>query len=326
MSCLCGKNNSELGGLYETSNETSNTANELSRLATTTQEKGQKVVKCALELKDTFGEFKNGGLHPKQFLTLLNILDEGKLKNAVGLTAEMDDLTTKCVATSKKMAEQTSRSAASLPENYKGFKVKGSDRETVLSEDEEREFLDLEKEVTDLEECTASVKEMNILSAATKGSTAFEGIVSKGGVLGTTLTRIKDLCAAISRAADGIMAETCCTQVQAGVDSIKAMLRCMKLSNLISKFVETVRRLVQAAQGLIKLIFEKMKHLVEEYGAAKKIQQWATRLNPLKNSPGGRTYQNMIESETPQANTTSATSISPSNAEGESRTGVICCM
>jgi hypothetical protein len=109
---------------------------------------------------------------------------------------------------------------------------------------------------------------MNILMATTKGTRAFEGLVSKSGVCQAVFEKIKELCATVARVLQNFIMDGCCAQIQAGISSLKESMRCLRLTNFIQALADAGRRMVEAFIGLIKVAWEKSGNFVEEFEAA----------------------------------------------------------
>ena len=280
MSCMpCSGAGPETEGLFTAGNEVTLLAEEMMQLSVTTQARGQNVVGFAQEIKAAFSGL-DSQINASTFKTIMEVLDGDKMQDTIALAGEMDDLALECVDKSTKMTETMARGTASLPDSLKD-EERASDRD---GDEGDQELADLDGDIAELEECTENLQNMNIFSAATKGTRAFEGLVNKGGVVQTTFERIKELCTVVARAAQNVASETCCAQIQAGIDSIKAMLQSVRLSNLIKKLAEAAKRLISAIKNLIQVAWEKFQGFSEEFQAAKKIKNWVNGINPMNST------------------------------------------
>lgn len=282
MSCLpCFGGPDTSSGVFSAGMEATELAEELMQLSSTTQTRGRNVVDFAGEIKGAFSSI-NSKMNASTFKAIMDVLNGDKMKDTIALANELDDLALDCVNKSIKLKETVARGAESLPESVKK-EGRGDDTDV---DDGEQELADLGRDITELEECTASLRSMNIFSATTKGTRAFDGLINKGSVIQTTFERIKELCAIVARVSQNIVSETCCALIQAGIDTATAIFQSLRLSTLIEKLTEAGKRLIDAIKTLISVAWEKFQHFTEEFQAAKKIKNWVNGMNPINSDAG----------------------------------------
>jgi hypothetical protein len=285
MSCMpcISAGGPDLTALFTAGTEATKLAEELRNLSTNTQTRGNDVVGFAQEIKATFSGL-DSKMNASTFQTIAEMLKGDRMKDTIALSREMDDLAIECVSKSKAMVETVSRASQDLPASVKGG---GLDMDIDAQTEEERnELRNLDGDITDLEECTNDLRTMNLFSAAINGTRAFDGLAKKGGMVQTTYERIKELCAMVARASQNLVSEACCSQMQAGIESIKAMLKSVQLSNLINKLAEAAKRLINAIKDLVVLAWEKIQNFAEQFQAGKKIKNWVNGLSPLNSTAG----------------------------------------
>lgn len=270
----------DLHELFNAGTQATKLAEELMQLSSNTQTRSLNVLGFAGEIKESFSGL-NSKLDPSTFKKIMEVLNGNKMKETMKLASEMDDLALECVNKSISMKETVTRGTASLPSSLKD--ERSSDDTDV--EDGEQELADIGRDITDLEGCVSSLRTMNIFSAATKGKSAFDGLLSKKSVIETTFQRIKDLCALVARASQNMVSETCCGQIQAGIDAVKSMFKSLRLSNLIEKLTEAGKRLLDAIKDLIVVAWEKFQGFAEEFQAGKKIKNFINGINPMQSKP-----------------------------------------
>lgn len=160
--------------------------------------------------------------------------------------------------------------------------TEGSDDDTD-KEDEDAELLEIDRDVQELKKCTESIRSMNVFSASTHGTRAFQGLVTTGGVCQDIFGKIKDLAASVARMLQTTVGQGgCCSKVAALVTEAKNMLHCIRLSNLISKFAEIGKKLIMAMVSFLKVAWAGIRNFMEQFGAAKKLQNFVNHLNPVK--------------------------------------------
>jgi hypothetical protein len=271
----------DLTEIFSAGTQASKLAEELMQLSSNTQTRSLNVVGFAGEIRETFAGL-NIKMNASTFKAIIDVLNGDKMKDMIALASEMDDLALECVNKSIAMKETVTRGTSSLP---RSFKDEPSGDDTYVDEGEQ-ELADLGRDIADLEECTSSLRTMNIFSAATKGTRAFDGLLSKKSVIETTFQRIKELCAIVARASQNMISETCCGQIQAGIYAIRAMFQSLRLSKLIEKLTEAGKRLLDAIKNLILVAWEKFQHFTEEFVAAKKIKNFVNGINPMNSKAG----------------------------------------
>ena len=281
--CLGGgsSNGFDLNGAFTSGMEASKLAEELMELSSKTQTRSLSVVGVAGEIKETLGSISTK-MNASTFKMITDILNGEKMKETIALATEMDDLAIECVTKSIKMKETVARGAASIPVALKEGICAGD----TDAKEGEQELEDLGRDISDLEECTSSLRSMNIFSASTKGVKAIDGITKKKSVIESTFQRIKDLCAIVARASQNLVSETCCGQIQAGIDTVNALFKSVRLSNLIEKLAEAGKRLLDAVKNLILVAWEKFQGFTEEFQAAKKIKNFINGINPMNSQVG----------------------------------------
>jgi hypothetical protein len=281
MPCVAAAN-TDLEGLMGASTDGKRLAEETIELCISTQNKGRSVLDFAQETQSSLRGLTS--VKPAKFMTIMKLLDDDKRKELLGMVTGMDDLAIECSSKATAMQGAMQRGINSLPDVVKENNGEEVDTDHEAEEDVSDYF---ESDITDLEECTASLRTMNLLTATTKGTRAFESLVNKSGVCQTVFEKIKELCASVARLSQNFMMDGCCAQIQAGISSLKEMMRCLRLTNIIQALADAGRRMIEAFIDLIKVAWEKFGNFVEEFEAAKKLKTWVDGLNPLK-SPGGK--------------------------------------
>lgn len=256
-------------------------AEETIAICTDTQNKGRSVMNIAKETKSILSDLK--GITPAKFMTIKNFVESGKKDEIISMVTGMDDLAVQCSSKAAGMHDAMQRGVDSLPDVVKDENNNAQEGDT----DHEEDALDFESDITELEECTENLKSMNLLSATTKGTSAFEGLISKSEVCQTVFEQIKELSASIARLSQTFMMDNCCAQIKAGMSSLKEMMKCLRLTNIIQTLADAGRRMITAFINLIKVAWRKIGDFLEEFPAAKKIKTFVDGLNPLK-SPAGK--------------------------------------
>lgn len=279
MPCMAAVN-MDLGGLSEASDDGKRLAEETIALCNTTQQKSRSVINFAEDTETTLRDLD--GVNPSKFMKVLELLDDDKRKAMLSTVTGMDDLAIECSAKARGMQDAMQRGVDSMPDFIKDQANEEGDADRGPEED----IPDFEADITDLQECTKSLQSMNLFTAATTGTRAFEGLVNKSGVCQTVFEYIKNLSITVARISQGLQFDSCCAQLQGGLGTLKEMMKCLRLTNIIQTLADTGRRLIDAFVDLVKVAWEKFGHFVDEFNAAKKLQHWVGGLTPLGSKAG----------------------------------------
>lgn len=269
INCLSPCADPEMSGLLMAGMQTTRLAEEMMELSIATQARGQKVVDLVHEIQGAFSGL-NRKLNAASFQAVMNTLNGDKMKDTIALAGEMDDLALDCVNKSTQMKETMMQGTRSLQATAKG----DDSAYDTDSEEGDQELADLEADIIEIEQCNKDIHTMNLFSATTKGTRAFQALGDKGCVIQKTFGRIQELCASITMAAQTVVSENCCSQLKAGIDTIKAMLKSVRLSNLVTKLTEAAKRLIYAMKSLVLVAFEKFQDFAEQFQAGRKIKNW----------------------------------------------------
>jgi hypothetical protein len=277
LSCICGTlcGETDLKGLRAAGSDCHRLAGETVELAVGTKTKCQSVIDFAQHVKATLTGIGITKMDPSSFMAIMEYQD--KMKDTMDLAGEMDDLAGQCVVKSTEMSGAMQRGVDSLPQV-----TRDEIAETTGGDDEsDMKLLDLDKDIEEIENCTEGLRTMDIFSVATSGSRAFGSLVNKGEVCKKMLDRVEELSTSIARITQAFMQQSGCAQIQAALSETKNMLRCISLSNLMTKIAKAARRLIQAIFNLLSVAWDKFKVLLEQFGAAKKIKNFVNGISPF---------------------------------------------
>ena len=269
MNCLSPCTDPEMSGLLMAGMKTTRLAEEMMELSIATQARGQKVVGLVHEIQGAFSGL-NRKLNAASFQAVMNTLNGDKMKDAIATAREMDDLALNCLNKSSQMKETMVQGTRSLQGTAKGD---GSECDTD-SDTSEHELSDLEADIVEIEQCNKDIHTMTVFSAAKKGTRAFQVLGDKAGVIQKTFERIQELCASITMASQTVVSENCCSQLKAGINTVKSMLNSAKLTNLVVRLTEAAKRLIHAMKSLVLVAFEKFQDFAEQFQAGRKIKNW----------------------------------------------------
>ena len=219
------------------------------------------------------------------YVTIKDLIENNKLKKAMVLASEMDDLALECAKKSKEITEMMQKGVDSLPDPVKHH-VQDEDRETDDEDEETMELLSITQDTEDLETCTRSIKRTNFFSMTGLGVDAFQGLCAKEELCQTMFGKIKEFAISIVRLTEAFMSQNCCAQISAVVSNTNDLIKCIRLSVLMSKIAEAVRKLIQAIIRFMQAVWERIERFAEEFQAANKIKSFIVQ--PFKSSRIGK--------------------------------------
>lgn len=284
-STLCCDAN--VDGLLEAANDSQRLAQETGEICNGIKDRGQNLLDVCSDIQGKLSRFgkKIDATTYKHIMELLE--SQSKMKETIEAAGEMDDMALECLGKSNEMTKAMEKGIESLPTPVKDeIMSEGNDEEE--NKDRDTELLaDVNEDIKDLEDCTESIQNMNLFSAARSGSSAFEGLASKGELCQTIFDKVKELAGSVLDITGAFVGQTCCAQVQAVFTQGRDILSCLRMSTLMSKLAEAGDRLVKAIMNLLKIAEEKIMGFMEEFQAAKKIQHFVNdKLDPIKSTAG----------------------------------------
>eukprot|EP00542_Grammatophora_oceanica_P017467 CAMPEP_0194029178 /NCGR_PEP_ID=MMETSP0009_2-20130614/2992_1 /TAXON_ID=210454 /ORGANISM="Grammatophora oceanica, Strain CCMP 410" /LENGTH=333 /DNA_ID=CAMNT_0038668783 /DNA_START=95 /DNA_END=1096 /DNA_ORIENTATION=- len=288
MVCVpCGVNVAtaeSISGLLDAGSKCKTLAEETSAICEKTQQKGKNVMNLADNVKKALGGM--GTINPAAYKSILDLLDGDGSEQIMNQVDQMRGMADECVSKSNEMATTMKQGADSLPQWMKDEAADpkedsdGADDDTVATE--------FENDITDIEDCSRALQQMNLLSAATEGKSAFEGLTSKKEAFQSLFNKVKQLCKSVGRISQGFLFEgNCCAQIKKSVQAVREMLRCVKLSEMVQKLAVLGRRMVAAVVDLVKVAWKKFRSFTGEYSAASTMKNWFNKIPGSKiMSPG----------------------------------------
>jgi hypothetical protein len=269
LDCCSPRADPKTKALLVASMQASHLAEEVLKLSVTTQTRGLQVVGMANNVKSTLSEFKHH-LNVSSFKALMDALDAEKMKEAIAVVMEMDKLALDCLTRSTEMKDKAMEGTRSLsPDQYE----KQTGYETD-SEEGDQDLADLETAIVEIERCNKDIHSMNLFSAASKGTRAFQVLSDKGTIIQKTFARIQDLCNSIVVATHSVVSENCFSMLTSGVNTIKAMVDSLRLSNLLTKLAQAAKRLIHAMKSLVMVAIEKFQDFTQQFRAGRKIKRF----------------------------------------------------
>ena len=282
----------DVSGLLDAIGESKRLAEQTMEMCGLAQHKGRSVLlESSNGVRSSLGGLGGGSkaLSPTKFQTIANFLDESKRSEMVGVVQEMADLAVKSSENTRGMAVSLQRGMDCLPDMVKTTD-EDEDEAVVMQRSRDVAGDDaivsgLERDIAEIQECTESVRTMNLWTAATKGNHAFDSLSNKTEVCLTVLERIKELCGAVARIAQSLLldnAANCCDQVSAAIRSFPELKNCLNLTTSVQALADAGMKLIQAFLSLVQVAWGQIANFLNDFPYAKRISNWVNRLNPMQ--------------------------------------------
>jgi len=227
-------------------------ARETFDFCTDTVAKSTEMISFAMDIKDTLDGFRDG-MDASDLKTVKELIEGDKMKAAMGIAGEIDDIALTCINKSIEMTTKMQEGYDVLPSVVR----EGVDRFAGEDEDPEDMSLDVEPDISELEECINAVKELNLFTAMEAGTRAFNGLTSKADVCMNLFERIKSFAEAVATITEAMMD----LDVREVISKVKDMCRCIRLTDVMRAFCEGVRRLITFIIDLFKECSERLSCL-----------------------------------------------------------------
>jgi hypothetical protein len=267
-------------------------------------EKGRALVSlsgnCQSMMQGLKQDNHHGGLEgPKLFLTKIqHLLDDSQIVQSIADCQEMVTLAKKLVTNTNDMAATLDKAIDSLPDDMvddddddndadppAGMKTKSRSvlaREIDDEDDDDDSTQALVKLLstidTDIDDVYNSSNQarggLDIFTASTMGTQVFEMTQAKGQLAVDLFQQMKNVNTVLVDRMGNLVAETtCCSKIQAAVQSVSTLLRCQKLVKVLVTASTAVERLTDALEKLIDTAWQKMQGFLDQLSAAKKLNQ-----------------------------------------------------
>lgn len=248
----------DIKGIKRAGGECHTTARETSELCDETVTKAREMVDFGLEIKSTLDGF-DGGISASTFAIIKDLIDGDKMRAAMSLAGELDDLALACVEKSVAMIEAMERGIDTLPdviENRVENRMEAAFEEGGKEGDPE--LPDIEPDVRELETCVDGVRDVNLFTVMKSGKEAFNGLTRKGDVCKQMFCTIKDFAQDVAEVSDAIRNFELGNMIGKIRDLVKDIWRCLRLSDLIKSFAEHVGKLIKWIIKLFRMASEKL--------------------------------------------------------------------
>jgi hypothetical protein len=256
---------SELGGIdlgpafktiQEKGTECQQVARETMELCETTKEKGDAMVAFGSEIQSTLQTFSSG-VDASALETIKDLTDGDKLKAAMEIAQSMDEIALKCIDKSVKMIDIMEDAIDDLPDPLEKMIEQAAEKQGKEEDDIALSLEDLDKDIEDVKSCIDAMQHFNIATAFKIGLQAFEQLSAKAKKSRSMFESIKGF----SKDVDEITEDFKTLDVVSLSSKIKGILRCISLSEVMRKFAEATKKIIQVIIELFKAMSDRISTL-----------------------------------------------------------------
>lgn len=258
-----GKCYKTISKLQDSGKECYQLAKETTELCETTQTRGQEMIDFGSEIKDTLHGFSSK-MDAETLETIKDLMDGDRLKSAMALAEDMDDIALSCVEKSVRMIEIMEDTMDSVPDVLEGFMNKAAgpdDAEAQLAQERSLGVLStLDQDVEDVKSCIDALEHLNITTALKVGMHAFENLSAKAALSRTMFITISGFAEEVSGYTRAI-SEGDIGDMFKLANKVKDMWHCLKLSAFMRQLAEGAGKLIRIIIDLFKSMSNRLSTL-----------------------------------------------------------------
>lgn len=259
-----GKCYTTVSKLKDSGKECYTLASETSELCQTTQTRGQEMIDFGSEITSTLQGFSTTKMDVETLETIKDLMDGDRLRESMALAKDMDDIALKCVEKSVRMMTIMDETMETVPKPIQDIINKAAGQDDTKSQQEQertREVLStLDQDLDDIKTCIDSLKHLNIATALTVGTQAFEHLSAKAKLsysMFTTMKGFSDEVQTYTRAiSEGDVKDTFKL-----IADVKDMWHCLKLSNFMKQLAEAAGKLIKFMVDLFESMSTRLSTL-----------------------------------------------------------------
>ena len=251
----------DIKGIKQAGAECHSAARETSTICTTTTSKAGQLVGFGLEMKSALDGFSDG-IDAQDFAAIGAVLGSDKMRGALSLATEMDDLAIACAKQSVKMIDTIDTGIETLPDVLeKNLDKRMDNAKEKGSKEGDPDIPNIEGDVRALEDTVRDVHGANPLNAIDSFQKAFEGISAKGKLCENMFTTMRDFADDVAGVSEAIENFKLGKMVGHIRDLVKSIWRCLRLSDLIRAFAKAAEQLIQWIVKVIQALIEKIQSI-----------------------------------------------------------------
>lgn len=199
-----------------------------------------------------------GTLNRQSVKAVKELTHGGEIQAAIELVKTMDDEVIECADKMTGMIEK-------VTEGFKNFPpilTDGMDMEAVGRKEEDPEPLDVEKDVSELDESRQAIEDSDFITVVVAGKKGFEGVSSKATICEDTLGLVEEFAGTCKRTIDSFMSVW---DLESATQKLEEMCRIAMLGDLMKQFSQQVKKLLLAILALLNTALDKLTHGMPDF-------------------------------------------------------------
>jgi gas vesicle protein len=178
----------------------------------------------------------------------------GEIQEAIDLAKNMDDIVLECSGKTTAMVDRVVEGFRNIPE----ILTEGIEPNTAGKHESDPEHVDVEGDITELEEAKVAIESANVVSAARAGVRGFAGVSAKAGACNDMLQLVQTFATDCIDTIESFMGAW---DLEAATNKIMEMCRLVSLGELMKQFASQIKRLAIAMIELMRASASKYQSL-----------------------------------------------------------------
>jgi len=229
-------------------------AKETSDLCETTQTRGQEMMDFGNDITSTLQGFSNK-MNAETLETIKDLMDGDKLQASLALAQDMDDIALSCIDKSCRMIAIMEETMDTVPEPVQKIMTKIAGKDDAKSEMDQKRtrsvLSTLDQDLDDGKACMKALENLNIASALSLGTRAFENLSKKAAVSRDMFSIMKDFSDEVVGYTEAISEGDFGDMFKLAA-KVKDMWHCLKLSDFMRQLAEAAAKLIRVMIDLFK--------------------------------------------------------------------------
>ena len=233
--------------LKEASVECHGIAKETVELCDSMNSKATIMLELGAEIKATLEGFRDGGMDASALATIRDLIAGEKMKTAMALAQDMDDVALECVDKSVQMINVMERGVDSLPDVVQ---LAMDEAAKKGGRDDDPELTSVDKDMQDIIACIDDIKKLNLFTAMEVGVGAFNQLALKVDVSKSMFGSIRTFARDVESMTDTKTWKD--INITSVTQKAKDLWRCIRLSDMMKVFAVEVGKLIKSIINLFR--------------------------------------------------------------------------
>ena len=241
-------------------------ARETIDLCETTKTKGDQMIAFGSDIQKTLQGFGKT-VDASALETIKDLTDGNKLKSAMELAKGLDQIAVQCIDKSVQMIDLMEGAMDDLPDALEKMIDQAAEHQGKNDTHEEAlmSLNTLDKDIEDVKSCMNAMESLNIATAFTVGLRAFEQLSSKAKQSRSMFESIQGF----AKDVEQITVDFTKMDVVSLASHVKEILRCIRLLDVMRKFAEGTKKIIQVIIDLFKSMSSRISTLWSALAFAK---------------------------------------------------------